>query len=751
MSTMVQLPMFGTMGAPPMPRKAMGSSFFDARTVEDLLAEIAGVLRGGRRCVVTFSGGKDSSLVLDLVWRALAAMPLDERRRMVAEDRAVWVLSSDTGIEQPAIAARLDACHAAINREAPRQEIPLRAVKVMRPVAQSFWVCLIGKGYAAPTPLFRWCTSRLKVDPISSWLDDMVSPEGDIVLITGSRKAESPTRKRSMERGEVVDGLFSPSRATAGALMYAPVADWSVSDVWRWLDAHACPYGGSYWDLMELYRGGGECPLTMTLDRRESCGGTRTGCVVCPVVARDKSLAALIEGGADYLRPIEDLRTFLVETGRGDARFAYRGIRGDADYTIHLQSKGPDRGQLSPRLYHMGARKRILQMALAAQDHARRAGPDPTFTLISEEELAEIQRIWARDWGDWRQSAAWIAEEFGPTGWAPPLNPALERAYWEVDARVLAAALVGLRALATARAPLATARWVADAAVVALRDGRLADRQTLVEETARDLDVPEVLLKRFVYLVEEFVSGRARATRAAALAGMRRLLRCDWRSDGVLVAALYWERDEEAWAEGARARALEDHERRRRPQRDFMDALGPVAPPTQADALLFWILERLAEDDKAPVRRAALASDRWRGTIDRAATEWMNAREKDRSMLLCRDGSYAYQTAIYGSGAARRDRWVAYPASDEMPALPGDEPLHYAVLGTGKGRYRGVEYVGGRWRRLFYTGVEGFWAHLSDDGGSSGLCPWAQYPEYGPAVPLEPYVTWPTDPRARSV
>ena len=53
--------------------------------------------------VIGYSGGKDSSAVLQLVWLALKELPVERR------SKPIHVISTDTLVEQPVVAAWVDA------------------------------------------------------------------------------------------------------------------------------------------------------------------------------------------------------------------------------------------------------------------------------------------------------------------------------------------------------------------------------------------------------------------------------------------------------------------------------------------------------------------------------------------------------------------------------------------------------------------------------------------------------------------
>ena len=115
--------------------------------------------------VIGYSGGKDSTTALQLIWRALEGLPPEERTK------TVHVISSDTLVETPKIVDYIDDTLERINRVAAAQNMPFVARKLTPILDDTFWVNLIGRGYPAPNDNFRWCTERLKIRaPIaSSW------------------------------------------------------------------------------------------------------------------------------------------------------------------------------------------------------------------------------------------------------------------------------------------------------------------------------------------------------------------------------------------------------------------------------------------------------------------------------------------------------------------------------------------------------------------------------------------------------
>src|SRR3954464_15852882 len=111
-----------------------------ARTVQALAEEVRALyLCEAVPGVVGYSGGKDSTAVLQLVWKALADLPPEQRAK------PVHVISTDTLVEQPLVAAWVDTSLARLREAARAQGLPLSAHKLTPALEDSFWVNLIGK------------------------------------------------------------------------------------------------------------------------------------------------------------------------------------------------------------------------------------------------------------------------------------------------------------------------------------------------------------------------------------------------------------------------------------------------------------------------------------------------------------------------------------------------------------------------------------------------------------------------------
>jgi DNA sulfur modification protein DndC len=374
----------------------------DRTRIEGLSEEIRRVyLADERPWVIGYSGGKDSTTALQLIWAAIAKLSLEERRK------PLYVIASDTLVETPKIVDYIDSSLARMNDTAAREGLPFAAHKV-RPLAdQSFWVNLIGRGYPAPSKRFRWCTERLKIDPANRFILDKVALHGEVVIVLGVRKDESDTRAQVMSLHRIKGSVLSHHSTLPNAYVYTPIEDFTVDDVWTYLLQVPSPWGNNNRDLVTLYRNAqaGECPLVV--DRTTpSCGNSRFGCWVCTVVTRDKSMEALIEHGDEWLEPLLEYRDLLASTQEPTAKSQVREFKRRNGQVMRKVTGGVVYGP-----YKLEVRKDLLRRLLQVQKRVRVEGPNPQETLIAAEELQRIRTLWRSEAQDWEDSVPKIYRE----------------------------------------------------------------------------------------------------------------------------------------------------------------------------------------------------------------------------------------------------------------------------------------------------------------------------------------------------
>ncbi len=339
----------------------------DASFIDAMKERIRHVYRSREAVwLFAFSGGRDSTAALQLVWQALAELPAEQRTNPVE------VLNVATGVDSVVAHAWVERSLLAIDHAAEQAHMPLEAARLRRELADSFWVKLIGHGLAPPRPDNLWCVEGLKRRPVERRIRHWTSQGREVVLVLGAREEQRAYGSRVLAlRAASVDGLRRYAYG-AQALVYMPLAGWSTNDVHTLLSTHACPWGVSNADLLEFYSHTHPERGSVELPDAPMCGDCRVGCWVCTVFPASCSFDELLADRPDlhWLGPLVELRCELIE----------------------------QRGPHAPR-YSQEEREYWLRRVLEVQ---RQVGEllgvdDPGFELISLEELREIRRIWCVD------------------------------------------------------------------------------------------------------------------------------------------------------------------------------------------------------------------------------------------------------------------------------------------------------------------------------------------------------------------
>ena len=393
-----------TPDVPAFSLRRASSSFLNKTTLDQLQEQIREVYTADNRpWVIGYSGGKDSTTALQLIWYAISKLPPEDRRK------PVHVIASDTLVETPVIVSYIDKTLARINEAAVRSGMPFTAEKVRPQIKDTFWVNMIGKGYPAPYRRFRWCTDRLKIQPANTFIEERVSQYGEVVLVLGVRKSESATRAQVISLHKRPGELLSRHTVLRNAWVYTPVEDFSTDDVWSYLLNVPSPWGNANRDLVTMYRNAqaGECPLVVD-KTTPSCGNSRFGCWTCTVVERDKSMEAMIESGEEWMEPLLELRDWLASTAEPSRKHEYRRVR---RRNGKIRVWGEDGNKVIWGPYRLEVRKEILTRLLQVQQKVRANGPDPHIKLISDAELHAIRHLWRAEEGDWEDAIPRIYRE----------------------------------------------------------------------------------------------------------------------------------------------------------------------------------------------------------------------------------------------------------------------------------------------------------------------------------------------------
>ena len=146
--------------------------------------------------VIGYSGGKDSTATLQLVWYSLEKLSSDQLKK------PVHVINTDTLVESPVMSKWAKNSLDVLEQISKDKKMPFVTHILTPEIDNTFWVNFIGRGYPFPRKKLRWCTDRLKIQPVNKFIKDKIAEHGEIILVIGTRKAESSNRAKTMAKYE---------------------------------------------------------------------------------------------------------------------------------------------------------------------------------------------------------------------------------------------------------------------------------------------------------------------------------------------------------------------------------------------------------------------------------------------------------------------------------------------------------------------------------------------------------------------
>lgn len=344
--------------------------------------------KSGRPWIIGFSGGKDSTVLLSLVW--LCLKKLKETIPNYNFKRDVHVVCNDTMVENPIISSYVEDVLIFIEKAALEQGLPIRVKKTTPKLDETFWINVIGKGYPVPNNAFRWCTDKLKIRPTSAFLHDQIDEKGEAIVLLGTRYAESQNREKTMRKYEVKGSRLSPHNSSPNTKTYAPIKNLLLEEIWYIINAFESPWGFDNSILFKIYSDASsddyECPTVVTSKEHKSCGQSRFGCWTCTVVKQDKSMTSLIENGQQWMKPLLKFRNELQEDRNKSENRETTRRNGE----LAINEEGMNQGNYTTEYRH-----RLLRRLLSIQKEVQT--DKPLFNLITNQELIAIQVIWNRD------------------------------------------------------------------------------------------------------------------------------------------------------------------------------------------------------------------------------------------------------------------------------------------------------------------------------------------------------------------
>ncbi|EKO3972296.1 DNA phosphorothioation system sulfurtransferase DndC [Vibrio fluvialis] len=387
-----------------------------------------------RPWVIGYSGGKDSSAVMSLVYLAILGLEPKDRQK------PIFVVSSDTLVETPVVVNHIKDSLAAIEKGAKRDNLPITCHKVVPKDNQTFWANLLGKGYPAPTRSFRWCTERMKIAPVSDFIKSKVSQFDEVIVVLGSRSQESASRAQVIAKHKIDGSRLARHTTLANAFIFTPIDTWGVDDVWKllrlchletkqtpygtkniWIDEYDLewenPWGGKNLVLWNLYKdssGQGECPMVID-ETTPSCGNSRFGCWTCTVVTKDRAMESLIQNGEEWMSPLLEFRNKLSMTTEPANKEEFRNYkRRTGKVSYQYAKEGEDiasERKHVPGPYWLKYRQQWLRELLELDKKFKSEGRE--IELITAPELHAIRQEWIHDPNepDWDDSLPTIFRE----------------------------------------------------------------------------------------------------------------------------------------------------------------------------------------------------------------------------------------------------------------------------------------------------------------------------------------------------
>jgi len=378
---------------------------FDEKVVAAVSAIKQQVL-DGRHLVVAWSGGKDSSVTLNLAFSAL--------RELKAEGVAIpmlHVVHSDTRMENPRVLMYNEGQIKSIEAYAKAAGIPARVWVASPTLSNDYLVAILSGRSIMSVGSNTKCSNMAKgsaLDRIKRQVRAFVAAEtgvkpkhANLVSLIGTRFDESAARSIKMaERGE--SSIDAVDAMGDGQMVLSPIADWNTFDVFTYIGyvrSNKIEAYDPFDELVSIYRdaNGGDCMVNSFISGKEQARpacGARLGCWTCARITTDSSANNIIatEGGAyEWMSPLRDLRAFMI------AKHFDPSARCWLARTVNEETGSV---KIVPNAYSPQHVLDLLRIMLTIQIReeiaASKLGIAPRFTILDERQLIAIDFISAR-------------------------------------------------------------------------------------------------------------------------------------------------------------------------------------------------------------------------------------------------------------------------------------------------------------------------------------------------------------------
>jgi len=311
---------------------------------------------------IGYSGGKDSSALLKLVFNALLEIDFYHK--------SVLIVYCDTGVENPIVTEYVYKVIENLKKESTEYKLPLKFEIAIPNINDRYFVKVIGRGYPPPTNIFRWCTDNLRIKPINAIIDKNKNAK----ILLGIRGGESEQRDRTISKHLTASDYYLKQGTSQTKLIFSPIIKHGLEDVWNTLRYCELPKSIDFKKIREIYQDAeSECPVYREA-KGKPCGSNRFGCWTCTVVRKDKSITSLIDNGYQELEKLLVFRNWLAI------------FRDNPNYRCDIRRNGQKR--LGP--ITLEGRQIILKKLLKLQSES-------DFTLIEDFELKRIYELWNLD------------------------------------------------------------------------------------------------------------------------------------------------------------------------------------------------------------------------------------------------------------------------------------------------------------------------------------------------------------------
>lgn len=317
-----------------------------------MLLEILQYIQSYNKVVVSYSGGKDSSLLLLLLLEAV------KKYEQAFEDKQIYVLNVDASTDFISYKNYVYKKLNDLNKYFKKNNYNNIKIEIRSPNQNhKFFSLMIGYGY--PFLIFKKvCSSRMKQLPAKKFFSSIRSDKEDIIVLSGQRIEESSNRKRIIEKykeKEIKRKLYIIDNKHQGYVhSFLLIKDLTTEEVFyfiRMLDKQDLIYT----DLMQVYN-----------------RANRYGCMLCPKINEDRTAQALLQKGELYIKDLIEYKNYMMKIIKNNKN----RIKKD--------------GQLS-KLTLISRAKLLIKLAIVQTKTNK--------TFITTKELKVIKQKWEEDFG----------------------------------------------------------------------------------------------------------------------------------------------------------------------------------------------------------------------------------------------------------------------------------------------------------------------------------------------------------------